>query len=484
MPKCLVRSDPYQNSQDLGQTMEMEQAIAAANQAMMSHLGRHLSDVETEILKGSWNGQTYDQIAEVSGYSDSYLRRDVGTKFWRSLSQSLGESVSKNNFRGALDRYAKAHQAPPPTSVNQQKDPPISPFAKGGQREKLSPSQASLRRTELDEHDEPYVERSPLETICHDTLLQPGALVRVKAPSLMGKTLLVNHVLAQLEQEGLRTVRLSMELADRKIHFTDLNRFLRWLCINISRVLGIPNQIDNYWDEEGIGSKMSCSSYLEEYVLLESDRPLVLCLDDVDLLFPYPEIYEDVFGLLRSWYEIARSRSRKIWKRLRLAIVHATDVYIQLNLHQSPFNVGVPIELSEFTPEQIQQLAQQHGLSTQLDLTSLAEMVGGHPYLLTQAFEALNHHPDQSLTQLLANAPTKAGIYSNHLRDCWLMVRDHPEMQQMLKTVINAPEAVPLDPVQAHQLHSMGLIKLAGNIASPRCQLYRRYFQTQLEALA
>ncbi|ESA32152.1 hypothetical protein N836_26540 [Leptolyngbya sp. Heron Island J] len=329
-------------------------------------------------------------------------------------------------------------------------------------------------------YSEFYVERTPLETICLDTLYQPGALVRIKAPSLMGKTLLMDYVLTQLESKGLKTVRISLEFADRQVHFSNLNRFLRWLCINITRVLALPNELDDYWDEAGMGSKVSCSTYVEEYLLAASNAPLVLCLDDVDLLFPYPEIYEDFFGLLRSWYEMARTRSRPLWKQLRLAIVHSTDVYIPLNINQSPFNVGVPIELTEFTPEQIEQFAQNHGLATSLDLTPLMAMVGGHPYLLEQAFDYLKAHPEESLHTLLAAAPTETGIYANHLREHWITLRDTPALMETLRQVVYAREPMVLESVQAHQLHSMGVIKLTGNIAEPRCQLYRRYFATQL----
>ncbi|MCF2151540.1 AAA-like domain-containing protein [Desmonostoc muscorum LEGE 12446] len=33
-----------------------------------------------------------------------------------------------------------------------------------------------------------YVERPPIESLCYETLLQPGALLRIKASGLMGKT--------------------------------------------------------------------------------------------------------------------------------------------------------------------------------------------------------------------------------------------------------------------------------------------------------
>jgi WD40 repeat protein len=84
--------------------MNVEQAIEVANTVVFAQVGRHLSDVETTILRGAWQGQTYEQIAEASGYSISYLTRDVGPKLWKLLSQALRETISKTNFRGALER--------------------------------------------------------------------------------------------------------------------------------------------------------------------------------------------------------------------------------------------------------------------------------------------------------------------------------------------------------------------------------------------
>ncbi|MBD0344470.1 MAG: AAA-like domain-containing protein, partial [Coleofasciculus sp. Co-bin14] len=324
-----------------------------------------------------------------------------------------------------------------------------------------------------------YVERSPIETTSYKALLQAGSLVRIKAPSLMGKTFLVTKVLALLVAQGYRTASLSFKLADRRTHFTNLDKFLRWWCSNLSRELGLPNELDEYWDEEDMGSKVSCTTYFEDYLLAQADSPLVVCLDDVDLLFPHPEIYEDFFGLLRSWYEKARSRQR--WKKLRLIIVHSTDVYIRLNINQSPFNVGLPIELSEFRPLQVQEFAQQHGLEPDISLVEpLMKLVGGHPYLLEQAFSHLKSHPETTVEQLLAEAPTEAGIYASHLRENWLHLRSHSELAAAFKIVVGSTTPVQLEPMQAYQLQSMGLVKLSGNEAEPRCCLYRQYFRQHL----
>ena len=138
------------------------------------------------------------------------------------------------------------------------------------------------------------------------------------------------------------------------------------------------------------------------------------------------------------------------------------------------------MELPDFTLEQVQALADlslpdSHTLS-ETDIIALMDMIGGHPYLLQQAFEVLKGHPDQDLAHLLALAPTDSGLYASHLRDYWLDIREQAELKEMLGAVVMADTPVALDSILAHQLHSMGLIRLQGNLAEPRCELYRRYF--------
>jgi hypothetical protein len=84
--------------------MNFEPKLSIVNSALFERFGRYLNDVETAILIGSLQKQTYDKIAEDSGYSESYVRRDVGPKLWKMLSEALGEQVSKTNFQTALER--------------------------------------------------------------------------------------------------------------------------------------------------------------------------------------------------------------------------------------------------------------------------------------------------------------------------------------------------------------------------------------------
>jgi hypothetical protein len=322
-----------------------------------------------------------------------------------------------------------------------------------------------------------YLERPPIESDCYETIIKPGALIRIKAPRQMGKTSLMSRILCHAGAQGCHSVPLSFQLADATI-FADLDKLLRWFCSSIGRRLRLPNRLTDYWDAI-FGSKDNCTAYFEEYLLTSLSAPLVLGLDEVDCVFQYPEIAADFFGLLRAWHEEAKTRD--LWKRLRLVVVHSTEVYIPLNINQSPFNVGLPIELPEFTLEQVQDLTHRHRLNWDTSQTTeLMKLVGGHPYLVRMAlYQIARQHV--TLEQLLTNGPTEAGPFGDHLRRHLWNLEQRPEMAIAMKQIVEADQPVRLKPVQAFQLHSMGLVHLHGNEVTPRCNLYQQYFYNRFQ---
>lgn len=321
-----------------------------------------------------------------------------------------------------------------------------------------------------------YVERAAIEADCYKTVLQPGGLIRIKAPRRMGKTSLMSRILRQAAQRGCQTVSLSFQLADKDI-FRDLDPFLQWFCANVGLGLQIPKRLDEYWDDL-FGSKISCKIYFEQYLLPQIAQPLVLALDDVDRLFEYPDLADEFFGLLRTWHEEAKNRD--IWKQLRLVVAHSTEVYIPLNVNSSPFNVGLPIELKAFTGQQVQDLAERHGLNwTEEQVDHLMNLVGGYPYLIQLAFYHIWHR-DVTLEQVLQPSAIATGIYSDHLqRQLWYL-QQTPELATAFAQVVTATKPVELSLVQAFRLQSLGLVHLQGNQAVPSCALYAQYFRDRL----
>jgi hypothetical protein len=83
--------------------MNLAQLLAVANAGVFAKPGRNLTDLEAAILRGALADQTYEQIAETSGYSIIYVKRDVGSKLWRLLSEAPGEPVNKTNSQQTLE---------------------------------------------------------------------------------------------------------------------------------------------------------------------------------------------------------------------------------------------------------------------------------------------------------------------------------------------------------------------------------------------
>ncbi len=322
-----------------------------------------------------------------------------------------------------------------------------------------------------------YQTRDNIESICYETILQSASLIRIKAPTLMGKSSLMMKILAYAKAQNYQTVYLDLSNVDRAI-VTDLDKFLRWLCVMVGKQLGLENQLNDYWDLEILGSNGNCTAYFEEYLLPRINCPVVLGLDEVDRLFSYESIIEDFFGMLRSWHE--KGKISTIWQNLRLIMAHSTEVYISLDLNQSPFNAGVPIELLELSVNEIENLANLHQLNWLANETEkLIEILGGHPYLIRLAMYHLSQGK-VSLKILLENAAKETGIYSNHLRRNLDILLQKPTLAKSFKQVVTSHQPIELNPMQTYQLYSMGLVQLQDNQVIPRCNLYRNYFSRVL----
>lgn len=445
--------------------MNLDCLFEIIDRLLIESHNRPLNSTENLILHGIWQYRTYNQMAIEAGYSPGYFTNVVAPELFGRLSEVIGQRVTKKNCRVLLESYAitKADPKTKPNRLDLTGFPPTenldtSPCYPSGSVALDSPF---------------YLERSFLEEQVYQEIAKPGALIRIKAPREMGKTSLLLRTLDYAKQQGYYTVSLNLEQVERAI-LSDLNQLLRWLCANIARQLQRQPMLDEYWDED-LGSKISCTLYFQKYLLESINTPLILALDEVNYIFEHSQVAKDFLPLLRSWYEEAKRLP--IWQKLRLLVVHSTDIYVPLELNQSPFNVGLPIQLDSFSQEEVEQLAQRYGLNWTHGegARQLMAMVGGHPALVHLALYHLGRK-DITLSQLLETAATASGIYFHHLQRHWATLQKQPELAQAFDTVLNANEAVPLDPILAHKLSSMGLIKLSGAQAIAGCELYRRFF--------
>ncbi|NEO27115.1 MAG: hypothetical protein F6K03_09525 [Kamptonema sp. SIO4C4] len=321
-----------------------------------------------------------------------------------------------------------------------------------------------------------YIERPPIESDCYDAIAQPNALIRIKAPRQMGKSSLMSRILNHGRQQGYQAAYLNFQLADSEF-LSSLDRFLQWFCASVAEELDVEENLEKYW-KGVLGSNRKCTKYFKKYLLSNLETPLVLGLDEVDRVFQHPEVAIDFLGLLRAWHE--EGKNQPIWQKLRLVISHSKEVYIPLNINQSPFNVGIPIELPELNPTQVQELIERHGVNLgEGERDRIMELLGGHPYLVRVALYRIARE-NLALEDLLQIAPTEEGIYYNHLRRHLANVQQNEGLTAALQQVISSEEAIEIGSDEAFKLRSMGLVKFQGNAISPLCELYRLYFRERL----
>ncbi len=420
---------------------------------------RELSEIEEIVFLHTWNGKMYREMAQETQYQEGYLK-DIGSQLWLCLSDKLGFQVTKKTLRLILTQHLHLTRL----NINT-----ISQCCQNCQKPEFPGSPLPF-------DSDFYIKRSPIEDLAIATISQAGSLIRIQASAGMGKTSLINHLMGSANQMGMQTVFVDVQQADTEV-LSNLDLFLRWFCCNIGRQLNLEPKFDDYWFEDA-GSKLSCTTYIQEYILNQLQKPMVVAIDKVHYLIEYPNLANNFFPLLRSWYE--QARVRKDWQKLRLIIANSGELDLPIQFHQSPFNVGLPLLLTDLSTTQLQDLADRYQLQTvgikdYQSLEPLFNLIGGHPYLLNLAFYWLRSGYF-SLDRLLEEAPTDKGIYGDHLRRQRSILQRNNKLIKAFYQVLLTPESVDMEMSTAYELESMGLVKLNGQKVSIKYELYRQYF--------
>jgi diguanylate cyclase (GGDEF)-like protein len=324
-----------------------------------------------------------------------------------------------------------------------------------------------------------YIPRPPVEELVYEEISKPGALIRIKGAKEMGKSSLMLRIVDYAKNLGYQIVAIDFQQFDADC-LNNLDRFLRSFCLQVTKQLNLEPNLDEYWDED-IGCKISCSLYFRWHILDNLNSPLVLVLNEVNELFEYPQLTQDFLPLLRSWYEEAKQVIA--WRSLRLIVVYTTEVYIPLKITQSPFNIGLPVQLGDFTPQQIEKLAKLHQLEWNESHTEkLMAMVGGHPILVRLALYYLTIHPEETLENLLKSAATDTGIYAEHLQRLSRTLEEDPQLKIVFQNLILRNNSLELPQILSYKLESLGLVHLTNNQVKVSHELYQKYFWQKIKA--
>lgn len=322
-----------------------------------------------------------------------------------------------------------------------------------------------------------YIPRAS-DALALATIGRKGQTLSIKGARQMGKSSLLMRVLDAAASHGKRVAFIDCQDLDYPtLQSADL--FFRRFCAEISNQLDLADQTDKYWDPAlKLGNVQRSGKYLGEYVLRSLGAPLTLALDEVDRL--QDSLFRsDFFGMVRSWHGKRALPTVPAWKGLDLVLVSSTEPNLLIdNLNQSPFNVGERLELSAFSPEEMDRLNQLHGaLLDPPQVGRLTALVGGQPYLARQALYLIASGRTRA-QDLLEYKDLEGGPFGDHLRHLLFLLNGREELISGLREVLLHGTCA--DRTVLFRLRSAGLIRQTGGGVAARCELYERYFRMHL----
>jgi WD40 repeat protein len=219
-------------------------------------------------------------------------------------------------------------------------------------------------------------------------------------------------------------VRTASKLRERTVVILDLSalgqnmtseQWYNGLLTSLGEQLGLEDELDEFWTaHETLGPVQRWFAALTKVVLLSRKNPVVVFIDEIDVVRSLPFSTDEFFAALRECYN-RRARDPEFHRLTFCLLGVATPVDLVRNTNITPFNIGRRIDLSDFTPEEAAPLA--GGLHAQP--ASGAKLLGrvlywtnGHPYLTQRLCQALarDRHPklgadvDRACDDLFLNA--------------------------------------------------------------------------------
>jgi WD40 repeat protein len=82
--------------------------IAEALALLDRILPKPLNDLHVFVFQQTWEGKSYAEMADSSAYDEGYLK-SIGSGLWKSLTQAMGQNVTKSNLRSSLEAHARQY---------------------------------------------------------------------------------------------------------------------------------------------------------------------------------------------------------------------------------------------------------------------------------------------------------------------------------------------------------------------------------------
>lgn len=211
--------------------------------------------------------------------------------------------------------------------------------------------------------------------------LTDGKFCYVLTARQMGKSSLMVRTAVRLREEGVAVAVLDLTAIGQNLNAVQWYDGLLGL---IGQQLNLEDELEDYWyDNERAGPLQRWTRAITDVVLVRHKGRVVIFIDEIDAVRSLPFSTDEFFAAIREFYN-RRTQDPDLTRLTFCLLGVAAPSDLIRDTRMTPFNIGLRIELNDFTQTEAQALI--GGLSRrQTEAEALLKRVhywtGGHPYL-------------------------------------------------------------------------------------------------------
>ena len=211
--------------------------------------------------------------------------------------------------------------------------------------------------------------------------IRRGELCYILTPRQMGKSSLMVQTAARLRQKGVQTAIVDLT---RIGSGETVDQWYLGLVNRLKRELNLKTDLQIWWQErQNLPLVLRFTNFLREVILEEIKEQVVIFIDEIDYTLGL-DYTDEFFAAIRATFNAHADDSE--YERLTFVLLGvATPADLIKDRSRTPFNVGLRIDLREFTQQDAQILFDKLKAyvpeKTEEVFDRIFSWTNGHPYL-------------------------------------------------------------------------------------------------------
>jgi hypothetical protein len=230
-----------------------------------------------------------------------------------------------------------------------------------------------------------YIKRDADEELYR--LINAGEFCYILTSRQMGKSSLMARTAERLRAEKKAHIAIvDLSLIGTEQEKKSAARWYNGICRRICRELYMNADMGSWWrNREDLPAVQRLSEFFSDVILAETantKRPVVIFADEIDTTISLPYA-DDFFAAIRACYS-ARANDYEFDRLNFVLLGSASPSDLIANVKRTPFNIGHPIDLTDFTFDEARPLLTGLGPNSAQGERLLRRVLywtGGHPYM-------------------------------------------------------------------------------------------------------